>query len=185
MPENILFNAEEHMEKTIEALGRDLSKIRTGRANPRVFDSVLVEYYGAPTPLAQMAQISVPEPRMMVIKPYDRSVIGEVEKAINLANLGFNPSSDGEIIRIVVPQLTEETRKDLAKKVHKLGEETKVAIRNVRRHANDDLKKLHKDNVITEDEQHSYQDDVQKLTDQFIVKIDEIIQNKENDVLSI
>ncbi|NLG82131.1 MAG: ribosome recycling factor [Bacilli bacterium] len=185
MPETILLDAEERMEKAVEALKNELSKIRTGRASAKLLEHISVDYYGAPTPIPQMASISVPEARMLVIKPYDRSMLKEVEKAILASNLGITPTNDGQVVRIVFPPLTEERRKELAKLVSKHGEDAKVAVRNVRRDANEQLKKLEKDKVISEDDLKGYMEDVQKLTDEYIEKIEKVVKEKEQDILTI
>lgn len=185
MPETILLDAEERMEKAVEALKNELSKIRTGRASAKLLEHISVDYYGAPTPIPQMASISVPEARMLVIKPYDRSMLKEVEKAILASNLGITPTNDGQVVRIVFPPLTEERRKELAKLVSKHGEDAKVAVRNVRRDANEQLKKLEKDKVISEDDLKGYMEDVQKLTDEYIEKIEKVVEEKEQDILTI
>lgn len=185
MPDMILLEAEEKMEHTIDALHKEFSKVRTGRANPKILDSVKVDYYGAPTPINQVGNVSVPEPTQLLIKPFDRSIVGDVEKAINAANLGFNPQNEGTQIRIVLPALTTERRKELTKQVKKTGEEFKVFIRNVRRDANDALKKLEKDSTITEDDLKGYQEDVQELTDNYTVKIDQVVKEKEEDIMTV
>jgi len=185
MPDTILFDAEERMEKTVETLRHELSTIRTGRASASVLDRITVDYYGSQTQIGQMSSVSVPEARLLVIKPYDKSMIKFVEKAILESDLGITPSNDGQVIRIAFPQLTEERRKDLAKLVHKYGEEGKVAIRNIRRDANESLKKLEKDSKITEDDLKGFTEDVQKLTDDYIKKIDEVVLAKEKDILHV
>ncbi|MDF2699225.1 MAG: Ribosome recycling factor [Haloplasmataceae bacterium] len=185
MPETILFDAEERMEKTVDSLHHELQTVRTGRASSSVLDRITVDYYGAPTSVNQMATVSTPEPRLLVIKPYDKSMIKAVEKAILESDLGITPSNDGQVIRIAFPQLTEERRRDLAKLVHKYGEEAKVALRNIRRDANEALKKLEKDKTLTEDGLKSYQDEVQKLTDDYAKKIDVVVDNKEKDILHV
>jgi ribosome recycling factor len=185
MPDMILLETEEKMEHTIDGLHKEFAKVRTGRANPKIFETVKVDYYGAPTPVSQVGNISVPEPTQMVIKPYDRSIVADVEKAINAANLGFNPQNEGTQIRIVLPALTKERRTELTKQVKKTGEEFKIHIRNVRRDANDALKKLEKDSSITEDELKAYQDDVQELTDKYTEAVDSVVQEKIDDIMSI
>jgi len=185
MPDMILLEAEEKMEQTIDALHKEFSKVRTGRANPKILDTVKVDYYGAPTPIQQVGNISVPEPTQLLIKPFDRSIVGDVEKAINAANLGFNPQNEGTQIRIVLPALTTERRKELTKQVKKNGEEYKVFIRNARRDANDALKKMEKDSEISEDDLKGYQEDVQELTDKYTEKIDLVVKEKEDDIMSI
>ena len=175
----------ERMEKALDALERDFSEIRAGRANPNVLNNVVVEYYGTPTPLNQMAAVSVPEPRMLVIQPWDASTLKDIEKAINVAEIGINPQNDGKVIRLTFPQLTEEHRKALVKDVSKRGEEAKVAIRNVRRDSMDDLKKLKKDNEITEDDQKDGEKKLQDITDKYIKNVEEMTKKKETEILSI
>jgi len=173
------------MKKSIDNLSRELANINAGRANSNLLNGVTVDYYGAPTPVQQLASINVPEARLLVISPYDKSSVGNIEKAINAANLGVNPSSDGEVIRISVPALTEERRKELVKEVKKIGENAKVAVRNVRRDSNDSLKKQEKDGDITEDDLRAQTDDIQKLTDDSIKEIDNLLEEKEQDILSV
>lgn len=185
MPETIILMGEERMEKTIESLKKDLSIIRTGRANPAVLNDVRVNYYGVPTPINQMASISVPEAQLIVIKPFDKSQLKEVEKAIQLADLNLVPQSDGTVIRINFPALTEARRKEICKDVKKLGEEAKVACRNIRRDLNDQLKKLEKNSEISEDELNNYNEEVQKLTDKFTAKCEELAKDKEKQVMQI
>lgn len=185
MPDSILFDAEERMEKTVDSLHQELQTVRTGRASANVLDRITVDYYGAPTSVNQVATVSTPEARLLVIKPYDKSMIKVIEKAILESNLGITPSNDGQVIRIAFPALTEERRRELAKLVHKYGEEGKVALRNIRRDANDALKKLEKDKAITEDELKDYQDDVQKLTDDYTKKVDVVVDNKQKDILHV
>lgn len=175
----------EKMDKTIGVLKDELMTIRAGRANPNMLNKIVVEYYGSPTPLSQLANITVPEPRLLQINPYDVSAISEIEKAIMNSDLGMNPSNDGKIIRLSVPMLTEERRKDLVKQVKKTGENSKVAIRNERREANDKLKKMHKDGDLTEDDLKSAEDDIQKLTDKHIKTIDDMVKTKEAEVLEV
>lgn len=185
MAKETIKQTSERMEKAHAAYTRQLAAIRAGRANAGLLDRISVIYYGAPTPLNQMAGISVPEPRLLVIQPYDKTTIGDIEKAIMKSDIGITPSSDGTVIRLAVPALTEERRKELVKEVKREAEDAKVAIRNVRRDSNDALKKSEKDGDITEDELHRYNDEVQKLTDDFIVKIDETAKEKENEILEI
>lgn len=185
MPEMILLELEEKMEERLSSLSKDFSKVRTGRANPKILDDVKIDYYGALTPIGQVGNISVPEPNQIVVKPYDRTVLKEVERAINAANLGVSPNNEGEQLRLVFPMLTTERRKESTKEIKKHGEEAKVAMRNIRRDGNDALKKLEKSSDITEDELKIYQDDVQKLTDKFNTKIDELVKSKEADIMSI
>ncbi|MBQ7741285.1 MAG: ribosome recycling factor [Eubacterium sp.] len=173
------------MEKCLDSLDRDFQVIRAGRANPKVLNNIVVDYYGTPTPLNQMAAISVPEPRLLTIQPWDASTIKEIEKAINTSDIGINPQNDGKIIRLTFPQLTEEHRKALVKDVSKRGEEAKIAVRNVRRDSMDDIKKMKKNNDITEDDLSYGEEKLQKITDKYIKQIDEMIKNKEDEVLSI
>lgn len=182
---DIINDTKSKMQKSIDSLSRELANISAGRANSNLLNGVNVDYYGAPTPVQQLASISIPEARLLVIAPYDKSSVTNIEKAINAANLGVNPSSDGEVIRISIPALTEERRKDLVKDVKKIGENAKVAIRNVRRDSNDDLKKQQKDGDITEDDLKGQTDDVQKLTDDSIKKIDSLLEEKEKDIMSV
>ncbi|PFA67853.1 ribosome recycling factor [Bacillus sp. AFS015802] len=185
MPSTIIANAKERMTKAIQTFSRELASIRAGRANASLLDKINVDYYGAPTPVNQLAGISIPEARMLVIQPYDKSALGDIEKAIMKSDLGITPTSDGNIIRIVVPALTEERRKELVKLVKKEAEDAKVAIRNIRRDANDELKKKEKNGDITEDDLRGYSDDVQKATDESIVKIDNIAKDKEQEMLEV
>ena len=170
MLDEVFADLKDRMEKTITALERDLKKVRTGRASTALLDGIKADYYGTPTPLNQMASVSVPEARLIIIQPWDTSVIGDVEKAILKSELGLTPMNDGKIIRISIPPLSEERRKELVKVVKKMAEENKVAIRNIRRDANEMLKDLKKDKDISEDEQFRAQDDVQNVTDEFIRK---------------
>ena len=185
MPETILLEAEEKMEHTIEALHREFSTVRSGRANPKMLEKVHVMYYGVETPLNQVSAISVPEGNQIYIKPYDKSLVSEVEKAIFGANLGVTPSNDGIGVRIVLPPMTEENRRNSVKTIHKMAEDSKVAIRNIRRDAITHFKKMEKDSAITEDDLVYYQDETQKLTDKFIEKIDEYFKDKEKDIMHI
>lgn len=185
MPKKVIQSAKAKMEKSLETFARDLATIRAGRANASLLDRITVDYYGVQTPVNQLASISVPEARLLVIQPYDKSVLGEIEKAILKSDLGLTPSNDGSVIRLTIPQLTEERRKELVKVVRKESENAKVAVRNVRRDANDELKKLEKSGEITEDELRSYTDEVQKITDDFINRIEKLTKDKEEEVLSI
>jgi len=173
------------MEAVIEDFKRKLANVRTGRATVGLLDSVHVDYYGTMTPLIQMASVAVPEPQLLTVQPWDISQLGAVEKAILAANLGLNPSNDGKIIRLPVPALNEERRGQLAKQVHEIAEEHRVAIRNVRHHSNDVLKKQHKDKAISEDDERGGLDDVQKLTNTYIGKLDELAKNKETEIMSV
>lgn len=175
----------EKMEKTIAVLKDDLHTVRAGRANPQLLDHVSVEYYGSQTPLKQLAAVSAPEPRLLVIQPYDATIMSEIEKAIMASDIGITPSNDGKIIRLAIPMLTEERRKDLTKVVKKYGEDAKVALRHERRDANDKLKKMNKSNELTEDDLKRAEDEVQKTTDKFVQKVDEIIANKEKEILEV
>jgi len=173
------------MNKALEAFKRDLSKVRTGRASLAVLDDIRVDYYGTPTPLNQVGTLAVPEPRLITIQPWEKNLIGEIEKAILKADLGLNPSSDGQIVRLVFPPLTEERRKEMVKQVKRMGEDAKVAVRNVRREANDTLKKLEKDKEITADELKRGEKDVQDVTDDFVARVDQVIAEKEKDLMEI
>ena len=176
---------EEKITKSLGFLKENLNTVRAGRANPAILDKVSVEYYGTPTPLKAMANISVPDPRTLVITPFDPKSLSEIEKAINIANIGINPSNDGKIIRLAIPQLTEERRKELSKLVKKYGEDAKIAIRNERRDANERLKKQEKDGDITEDDLKSEEKLVQKSTDDAISEIDKIIEKKDAEILEV
>ena len=181
----VLKNTEARMDKALESLRRELSVLRTGRASAALLDGIQVDYYGMQTPVNQMAQITVPDARQLAIKPYDKSTLGSIERAINEANIGLTPNSDGELIRLNIPVLTEERRRELAKKVKGFAEDAKVAVRNIRRDANDELKKMQKINEITEDALKGYTEDVQKLTDKKIKEVDVIASEKENDIMSL
>lgn len=183
--EAVFSKTKEKMEKCLNSLERDYKAIRAGRANPAILDRVTVDYYGTPTPINQMAAISVPEPRMLMIQPWDASTLKEIEKAINTAEIGINPSNDGKVIRLVFPPLTEERRKELVKDIAKRAEEAKVAIRNVRRDAMDDLKKLKKNNEITEDDQKTGEKKLQDITDSYVKEAEEMEKKKEQEILSI
>lgn len=185
MANEIINDAKERMTKGIESLSRELAKLRAGRANPALLDRVFVDYYGAETPLNQLATISVPEARLLTIQPFDKSSLTDIERAIQKADLGLTPSNDGSIIRISIPALTEERRKDLVKIVKRSAEDAKVAIRNVRRDANDDLKKSEKNSEITEDELRRLTDEIQKLTDSFIAQADKVAENKEKEIMEV
>lgn len=185
MPDMVLLETEEAMELRLDALSKEFSKVRTGRANPGMLADVRVDYYGASTPLSQIGNISVPEPAQLIVKPYDRSVLSAIEKAINAANLGLNPSNEGTQLRIVLPALTTETRKGLVKQIHKLGEESKIYIRNSRRDGNDAIKKMEKNSDISEDDSKGYHEDIQELTNTYTSKIDELVKAKEIDIMHI
>ena len=173
------------MDKTLEVLASDFGAVRAGRANAQVLDRITVEYYGSPSPIAQVASISSPDARTLVIQPWDSSLLKAIEKAIQLSDLGINPQNDGRIIRLVFPQLTEERRKDLTKQVKKYGEDAKVAIRNIRRDGMDFIKKAQKKSEITEDEQKKGEKDLQELTDKYIKKVDEMCAKKEKELMEI
>ena len=175
---------EEKMQKTVDFLASEFATIRAGRANPHVLDKIKVDYYGTPTPLQQVGNISVPEPRMLQIAPWEKSLIKEIEKAIMMSDVGITPSNDGVVIRLVFPELTEERRKDLVKDVKKKGEDAKVAVRNIRRDGNDSFKKLAKEEV-SEDEIKDLQDKLQKMTDQFIKDIDAAIEAKSKEIMTV
>ncbi len=183
--ENTKKNLEERSKKSLAFLKEDLNTVRAGRANAALLDKVMVDYYGSPTPLKNLANISVPDPRTLLITPFDPKSVHEIEKAINIANIGINPSNDGKCVRLVIPQVTEERRKELTKTVKKMGEDSKVAIRNLRREANDELKKKEKNNEITEDDLKKALDEVQKATDKTIKEIDEIVATKEKEILEV
>lgn len=173
------------MVKALESFKRDLSKVRTGRASLALLDDVRVDYYGTPTPLNQVAALAVPEPRLITIQPWEKNLAGEIEKAILKADLGLNPSSDGQLIRLVFPPLTEDRRKEMVKQVKRLGEEAKIAVRNVRREGNDTLKKLEKDKDITEDDLKRGEKEIQDVTDDYIARVDKVIAEKEKDLMEI
>ena len=183
--ERVVKDTESRMKKTIEAVTDDLNEIRTGRASASLFDRIKVEYYGNPTPLNQVATISVPEARLVVIQPWDKGIIGEIEKAIQKSELSLNPSNDGKVIRLNIPPLTEERRKEYVKVAKDKAEQGRVALRNIRRDANDELKKLQKDGEISEDEQKRLEDEVQKLADSFVKKINDALEAKEQEILEI
>ncbi len=185
MPETIILTCEEKMEKALESLKYELGQVRTGRANPQVLKGICASYYGVNTPIEQMSSISVPEAQLIVVKPYDKTTLKDIEKAIQAANLGLTPQGDGTVIRIVFPPLTEQRRKELCKDIKAYGENSKVQCRNARRDANDQLKKLEKDGLISEDDLKGYNDDVQKVTDKYISKIDEEIKVKEKQIMEI
>ena len=178
-------DTEVKMDKTLESLGRELATIRTGRASLSILDGISLEYYGSQSPLNQVATLSVPESRLIVIQPWDPSVIKDIEKAIMRSDLGLTPNNDGKVIRIPIPPLTEERRMQLVKLVKKHGEEAKIAIRNIRRDAISDAKEFEKEKVISEDELHRAQEEIQKITDRLIVKVDEFIEKKEKEILEV
>ena len=185
MIKEVIKNAEEKMKKTLSVLESDLSTMKAGRANPTMLDRIQVDYYGSMCPLSQVANISAPEPRVLMITPWEKPLLKEIEKAILKSDLGLNPSNDGSIIRLVVPELTEETRKILVKNVKKTGEEAKVAVRSIRKTANDKIKALKKDSDLSEDQIKKAEDEIQKKTDAVVKQIDTIIAAKEKAVLSV
>jgi ribosome recycling factor len=185
MIKDIIRTAEDKMNKSIASLKAELATMKAGRANPTMLDRIEVEYYGSMMPINQVANVSAPEPRMILIQPWEKSTLKVIEKAILKSDLGINPTNDGASIRLLVPELTEETRKNLVKNVKKFGEDTKVAIRSIRRDANDKIKALKKDSEISEDEMKKGEDDIQKKTDNFIKEVDRIIEQKEKDIMSI
>lgn len=185
MPQSIINEGQQRMEKTLEALKKDFALIRTSRANPTVLNNVSVSYYGALTPVNQVASISVPEAQLLVIKPFDKSILKDIEKAIQMADLNLVPQNDGTVIRINFPALTEQKRKEIVKEVKNVAESNKIGIRNIRRDVIDQLKKLEKESLISEDELKKKTEDVQKITDKFIEKIDALVKEKEQSVMEI
>lgn len=181
----VMQDAEDRMEKAVQSLRRDLGTVRAGRATPAMLDKVMVEYYGSQMPINQVAGVSSPEPRMLVISPWDKSMLSEIEKAIQKSDLGLNPTNDGAVIRLVVPVLTEQRRQELAKQVRKMSEDSRVAVRNIRRDANDDLKKAEKAGDASEDDVRRLQEKVQGLTDRFIAEIDHMSAAKEQDLKEV
>ena len=180
-----IVSAEESMKKTVASLKDDFAAVRTGRASASLFDKLRVDYYGEKTPLAQVANISIPEARLIVVQPWDRSMIGEIEKAIRASELSLNPSNDGKVIRIAIPSLTEERRKELAKHAKAMAEERRVAIRNIRRDCNDELKAALKDGELTEDDEGRAAEDLQKLTDSYIKEINRLLEEKEKEIMEV
>ena len=185
MADERLQQFETKMNKTFANLESEFQSIRAGRANPHVLDKIKVDYYGTPTPIQQVGNVSVPEPRMLQIAPWDKSLIKPIEKAILTSDIGINPSNDGTVIRLIFPELTEERRKDLAKDVKKKGEAAKVAIRNIRRDANDTFKKMNKANELTEDDQKLLEEKLQKMTDKFVKDIDAAVDAKTKDIMKV
>ncbi|MDK4290089.1 ribosome recycling factor [Corynebacterium pseudodiphtheriticum] len=185
MIDDILLEAEERMAASVEHTREDLTTIRTGRANPSMFNGLVAEYYGVPTPITQMATVSVPEPRMLLIKPYEQSMIGEIENAIRNSDLGVNPTNDGHVLRVTIPQLTEERRKDMVKLARSKGEDGKIAIRNVRRKAMEQLKKLQKDGDSGEDEVKAAEAEMEKVTAKYVESIDDVVNNKESELMEV
>lgn len=185
MIEEIKTKLDESMTKAIKSLQNQFTRVRTGRANASILDAVSVDYYGTPTPVKQVGRISTPEARLLQIQPFDKTLISEIEKAIINSNLGVNPSNDGNLIRIQFPALTEETRKDLVKQIKKMGEDSKITIRNTRRDQNDVLKKAEKDKDISEDDLKKYLDQVQKVTDKYISEVDRNVEAKEKELMTV
>ncbi|MGQ9585050.1 MAG: ribosome recycling factor [Anaerolineae bacterium] len=185
MIKDLLKETEERMKKAIEVLQGDLMTIRTGRASPALLDRVRVDYYGAPTPLNQLASVSAPEPRLLLVRPWDPSILGDIERAILKSELGLTPSNDGKVIRLAIPRLTEERRQELARLVARRVEEGRVAIRNIRREAIEDLREFEKEKLISEDEMYRGRDDIQELTDRYIERVDEIGKAKEAELLEV
>ena len=183
--DQILENAKDKMNKTAAALKKDFSTLRAGRANPQLLDRILVDYYGSPTPINQVANISIPEPRIIQIAPWEQSMLKVIEKEIQKSDLGINPTNDGKIIRLLLPELTEERRKELVKQTRKMAEECKIAVRAIRRDANEQIKKMKKDNTITEDDQKAAEDKIQKATDKIIKEVDAITAEKEKELMGV
>lgn len=181
----VLEQSNHKMQRAIEVLKVDLASVRAGRATPALLDKVMVDYYGTPTPVNQVASVNVPEPRMIVIQPWEKSILKDIERAIMKSDLGLNPNNDGSVIRLNLPQLTEERRKELVKTVHKKAEDSRVAVRNIRRDGNDTVKKMEKAKEITEDEAKKANDDIQKMTDKYIKEIDSVMENKEKEVMEV
>jgi ribosome recycling factor len=183
MISDLLTEAEHKMEQAVDHVASEFSTVRTGRANPQLLQRIQVEYYGSPTPLQQLASISVPEPRLLVVHPFDQSTVGDVERAIQQADLGLNPSNDGAVIRIAFPPLTEERRKELIKVVRHMAEEGRVSVRNVRRHSKSDMEELHGE--ISDDDIHRGEEELQELTDRYVERIDQLLSNKEAELLEV
>lgn len=185
MIDEILLECEEHMSTTVDRTREELTTIRTGRANPAMFNGVVADYYGVPTPITQMATVSVPEARMMLIKPYEMSMMGVIENAIRNSDLGVNPTNDGQVLRVIIPQLTEERRRDMVKLAKSKGEDGKIAIRNVRRKGMDQLKKIHKDGDAGEDEVQAAEKELDKVTQKYVAAVDEVVQKKEAELMEV
>lgn len=183
MISDLLTEAEHKMELAVEHVGSEFSTVRTGRANPQLLHRIQVEYYGSPTPLQQLASIAVPEPRLLVVQPFDKGTVSDIERAIQQADLGLNPTNDGSVVRIAFPPLTEERRQELIRVVRHMAEEGRVSVRNVRRHSKSDMESLHGE--ISDDDIHRGEDELQKLTDRFVARIDEILGNKEEELLEV
>lgn len=185
MIEEIKKDVRHRMDAAVENVRAELAKLRTGKASPAILDGITVNYYGANTPLRQLANVGAPEPRLLVIQPWDRALLGEIEKAILKSDLGLNPANDGIVVRIPIPSLTEERRQSLVKVAKKIAEEGRVAIRNVRRDANEKLKKLEKDHALSEDDMHRGQEEIQTVTDELVKKIDDIVALKEKEIMEV
>ncbi len=185
MIKEILKDTEDQMKKTVEAFRKELASVRAGRANPALLEKVLVQYYGVPTPINQLATIAVPEPRLLVIQPWDKTQLGNIEKAIMKSDLGIMPTSDSNVIRLVIPQLTQERRQDIVKNVRKKSEEARIVVRNHRRDANELLESLEDDRDISEDEYHRSLDEVQKLTDKYVKELERVLELKEKEIMEV
>lgn len=185
MIDDTLLEAEDHMSRSVEHVREDLTTIRTGRANPAMFNGVFAEYYGVRTPITQMATISVPEPRMLIIRPYEMSVLGEIENAIRNSDLGLNPTDDGQVLRVTVPQLTEERRKEMVKVAKSKGEDAKIAIRNIRRKGMDALQKIQKDGDAGEDEVKAAEKELDKITHSYVSQVDDVVSAKEKELMEV
>ncbi len=185
MINEVLNQSEEKMKKTVEVLRKDLASVRAGRANPAMLDKITVDYYGTPTPVNQLANVAIPEPRMLIIQPWDKSSIKDIEKAILKSDLGLTPSNDGVVIRLNIPQLTAERRTEIVKTVKKKAEEARVAVRNIRRELIDDIKQIEKEKIASEDESKKGQEKAQKLTDKYIKEIDEVLEKKEKEIMEV
>ncbi len=185
MSHEIVNDASDRMDKTVQATRDELAKIRTGKASPALLDPVKVDAYGSPMPLNQVATVSTPDARLITVQPWDKNLVGAIEKAILTADLGFNPANDGTIIRVPIPPLNEERRQEFVKICRKLAEDGRVAIRNIRRDANEHLKKLEKNHELSEDQSHTYMDEVQKTTDKHVKSIDEVLKNKEIEIMEV
>ncbi|MEH3157369.1 MAG: ribosome recycling factor [Gordonia paraffinivorans] len=185
MIDEALFDAEEKMEKAVGVARDDMGSVRTGRANPSMFNRIVIDYYGATTPITQLSSINTPEARLVVIKPYEASSLGAIETAIRNSDLGVNPTNDGSLIRVAIPQLTEERRRELVKQVKSKGEDAKISIRNVRRKALDELKRIQKDGEAGEDEVTRAEKDLDKTTAGYVAQVDELVKNKENELLEV
>jgi ribosome recycling factor len=183
--QEVIKDAKQRMDKSIEALRSELATLRTSRATPALVENIKVEYYGSQVPLKQLASISIPEARMILIQPWDPNALSAIEKAILKSELGITPNNDGKVIRIILPQLSEERRQELVKLVKRIGEESKIAVRNIRRDANEQIRKMEKESQISEDERYKAEEEIQKITDEHIKKIDEILEAKEKEILEV